>query len=633
MRTTRRHLLIRLGLGSGVVALLSACGPATSTPAPTSPPAAAPKPTTAPAAGAPAATTAPAAAAKPTTAPAAAPAAAGGGKAFNGAWPFEIPPSGHFNQYVPKGILGGPITPGGSIYWDLHQAPLGIYLWADSKWQGVLAEEWKLENGDTFTVKLRSGVKWSDGSPFTSQDVAVTFWVGRLENWTVWRYVDRIDTPNDTTVSFHMNRPSSVVERFIMRERMRGNVSQWGDFAKRTQDLATAGKTADSDEWKKLRQEMNEFRPKEPLSVGPYKLDVSSMSPAQVTLVKNPGGYAADKVQFDKLVLYNGETPDVTPLVLAGDIDYATHGFPPATEKAFVDMGMRIIRAPLFTGPALLMHWEKAAAFQDPRLRRAVAHAVNREENARVALGDSAKSHASMTGMSDILVPQWMSQADQAKLNKYEFSIDKAEALMKEAGYAKGGDGVWAKGDQKLEFEMTFPAEFADWSASAQHLAESLTKFGIKIEPRGVNQAQHPIDVNEGKFQLAYRNWGTGNPHPQFSYIEDLRVRNTDQPLGGMKFPLKQETSSGSVDFDQLITQSGDGLEVEPQKAAVSKMAVAFNELLPIIPLFERYGNNPVLEGKRVKGWLPPDDKIYKNPHSVDSFVILQILDGTLKPA
>src|SRR3982750_3493498 len=113
MYTTRRQLLVRLGLGSGVVALLSACGPAPQTPAPTAP-AAAPKPTTAPAAGAPAATTAPAAAAKPPPPPpAAAPAAAGGGKAFNGAWPFEVPPSGHYNQYVPKGILGGPITPGG----------------------------------------------------------------------------------------------------------------------------------------------------------------------------------------------------------------------------------------------------------------------------------------------------------------------------------------------------------------------------------------------------------------------------------------------------------------------------------------------------------------------------------------
>jgi hypothetical protein len=38
-------------------------------------------------------------------------------------------------------------------------------------------------------------------------------------------------------------------------------------------------------------------------------------------------------------------------------------------------------------------------------------------------------------------------------------------------------------------------------------------------------------------------------------------------------------------------------------------------------------------EGKRVKSWLPPEDKVYKNPHSVDSFAILQLLDATLKPA
>jgi peptide/nickel transport system substrate-binding protein len=626
MPWTRRQILIRLGIGSAGVALLSACGPAATPPAAptTAAPAPAAKATTAPAPAAP--TTAPAPAQK---APAAAP---GGGKAFNGAWPYDMPPAGHFNQYIPRGILGGPISPSGSIYWDLHQSPLGMYMWADSKYQGLLAEEWKLEGGDTFSVKLRSGIKWSDGTAFTSRDVATTFWVGRLENWTVWRYIDRIDTPNDTTVSFHMHRPSSVAERFIMRERIRGNVAQFGEFAKRVQDLIAAGKLEDTDDWKKLRTEMNEFRPSEPLSVGPYKIDPSSMSPAQLTMVKNPGGFAADKVQFDRIVLYNGETPDVTPIVLAGDVDYATHGFPPATEKAFVDQGLRIIRAPLFTGPALLMHWEKAPQFQDVRLRRAIAHAVNREENARVSLGDSAKAQALMSGMSDNLVPQWVSQADQAKLNKYEFSLDKADSLMKEAGYTKGSDGVYAKDGQRLEFEMTFPAQFADWSASAQHLAESLTKFGIKIEPRGVDQAQHPIEVNEGKFTLAYRNWGTGSPHPQFAYIEDLRVRNTDQALGGMKYPLKQETSAGPVDFDQLITQSGEGLDVEPQKAAISKMAVAFNELLPIVPLFERYGNNPVQQGKRVQGWLPPEHPIYKNPHSVDSFVILQILDGTLKP-
>src|SRR5438270_12360169 len=92
-RLSRRELLGGL-LGTSALALLAACGPAAPTPAPTSPAAAAAKPTTAAAAP----TQAAAPPAQPTTAPAqAAPAAAGGGKEFHGAWPYEVPPAGHWN--------------------------------------------------------------------------------------------------------------------------------------------------------------------------------------------------------------------------------------------------------------------------------------------------------------------------------------------------------------------------------------------------------------------------------------------------------------------------------------------------------------------------------------------------------
>src|SRR4051794_29357530 len=106
-RFSRRELLGGL-VGTTGLALLAACGPSTPNAAPTSPPAAAPKPTTAAAPGAAQPTTAPAAAApKPTTAPAqAAPAAAGAGKEYHGAWPYEVPPSGHFNTFEAKSIFG-----------------------------------------------------------------------------------------------------------------------------------------------------------------------------------------------------------------------------------------------------------------------------------------------------------------------------------------------------------------------------------------------------------------------------------------------------------------------------------------------------------------------------------------------
>jgi peptide/nickel transport system substrate-binding protein len=120
--------------------------------------------------------------------------------------------------------------------------------------------------------------------------------------------------------------------------------------------------------------------------------------------------------------------------------------------------------------------------------------------------------------------------------------------------------------------------------------------------------------------------WGTGNPHPQGSFIQDLRTHNTIPAQGGMKYPLKQ----GNTDFDALINRMGDGFDTNAQRAPVTEAAFAFNDLLPVIPLWERYGNNPVNDKKRVRGWKPDGDPIYKNPWSTEAFTTLMILDGTL---
>ena len=74
------------------------------------------------------------------------------------------------------------------------------------------------------------------------------------------------------------------------------------------------------------------------------------------------------------------------------------------------------------------------------------------------------------------------------------------------------------------------------------------------------------------------------------------------------------------------------GLDTDAQKALVQQTAQAFNELLPIVPLWERYGNNPAMDGLHTCGWLPDDDPIYKNSPYADSFVVIMVMEGTLYP-
>jgi peptide/nickel transport system substrate-binding protein len=107
-----------------------------------------------------------------------------------------------------------------------------------------------------------------------------------------------------------------------------------------------------------------------------------------------------------------------------------------------------------------------------------------------------------------------------------------------------------------------------------------------------------------------------------------------DASGGGISFDLTQDTESfGKVDLQELVIQSASGLDKEDQKATVTKLAKIFNELLPVIPLWERYGNNPALEGERVVGWPPDSDPIYQNSPYMDSFAVMMLMDGTLKPA
>ena len=177
----------------------------------------------------------------------------------------------------------------------------------------------------------------------------------------------------------------------------------------------------------------------------------------------------------------------------------------------------------------------------------------------------------------------------------------------------------------------------AESRASAQNAAEQLTKFGIKTAVRTVTFTQVDPDVDKGAFSLAIRGWGTSeNPHPHFAYDSTIiryTVRSANAGGKGTAFSLKQTTEAvGEVDFQQLTTDSAKGLDVENQKAQVTKIVRAFNELLPMVPLYERFGNNPILENVRVKGWPQQGDALLENSAYADSYVIMAMLEGKLQP-
>jgi len=563
------------------------------------------------------------------------------GGEYHGWWPFTQPPVGHFNSFVADAITMG-------IYQGVAELALAQYTWDGATFTPLLATKWDAPDEKTFTVELRPDVTWSDGTTFSADDVLTTFSILRAQHAPVWDYVGGVKAIDATHVEFDLKNPSTVVPYFVLRQAIRAH-SVYGDWAKQIDDVyaqypdldsaddAGEGATPVDDGGKAalaaVIEKFNAFKPDHMVTTGPYNFDPASITSSQLTMNKVESSAWAKVANFDRLILFNQtDAASIPALILSKNCDYSTSGFPPATEQAMIQAGLRIVRPPTYFGPALYINYAKVKSLTDPRARQALTRALDRGTNGKVSLGDSGVPSKYMTGVPDSLIEQWVSPDTLTKLINYEQNVDDATATFQELGYTKDGD-VWVSPDgERMEYELMAPAENADWAAAATNLADQLTAFGVKTTVRLISQTQVGKDRPNGNYQLAIGPWGQGQPHPSFSWRVDLINENVGNEQGGFHFPMTQQTESvGEIDFQKLIEQSAVGMDIEAQKKIVDKLALAFNELLPIIPLWERLGNDPILMDVRVTGFPGDDDPLYKNSVYSDNFTIQWLLDGTLK--
>lgn len=544
------------------------------------------------------------------------------------AWPYQVPPDGHFNMYASGAINLG-------IYIDLMDPPLAVYQWGSAEYTPMIAESFGFDDDSNYVVTLKDGVTWSDGSPVSSADLVSTFDTGYLIGWASWQNISSVEVVDDLTAKFNLVNPSPLVERRILTQNLYP-VSVYGDISNRAAELIAGGLKAGDADFDALLTELTEFRPDQHVSAGPYVLLPENISDASVTLVKNEGGLNSDVVRFDQALVWNGETEAVTPLVSGGELYYATHGFPPATEQAFIEQGIDIIRGPSYSGPALYVNHD-VYPLNLVEVRQAIAHVIDREENGFVSLGESGIANECMCGFSDNLVPTWLSDEVADSLDYYDYDLDAATALLEGIGFSTNDDGIWVD-DQgnTLSFELIFPAEFLDWAGAAENATQQLNDFGFDITARGVQFQQQQQEVYDSNFQMAIRNWGVGSPFPGESYLQTYDRYNGQGELagegvgGGMKFDPNVTYSGGDLNVLDASYASSEGTDIDAQRALVAELAISFNELLPAIPLWERYGNNPL--NREFVDAPPGDDPVYLDAGS-DHFMPYLIMTGGIGPA
>ena len=389
------------------------------------------------------------------------------------------------------------------------------------------------------------------------------------------------------------------------------------------------------DKSKVVRNELNAFRPEYRYGTGPFMLSMKDVNESQLTLRKFKDYWGKENILFDKVILYNGETPTITPMLMANELDYATHGFPIATERQLSKMGFRIMRPPTYAGVAVgCNNNEKSYPLNKREVRQALAYLINRDETAFCALGYAAKPYKYLSGFSDSLVSKWMSPEAISHMNQYPHSLAKAEALLKEAGCQKKNGWWYDDRGKRIQWDLMCILEYADWASAAENIVLQMRKFGLDVSLRAVNATQWPTEMNQGRYDMTIRACGASQPHPSFAYEANYITYNDPEgKLGpGMEFPLIQDVPYyGQLNLEDLVKECSIGFDLEGQKRDIEQLAVAQNYYLPIIPVYERYGNSPLLENKRIEP-LPKDSSYYQNALYSDNFMVIMMFDGTLRP-
>ena len=258
-------------------------------------------------------------------------------------------------------------------------------------------------------------------------------------------------------------------------------------------------------------------------------------------------------------------------------------------------------------------------------VRQALAYVIDRNQVGELALPEVSRGTKYVSGLGDSLTEEWV---DVSKLIDYSADETKAEELLQKAGLSKNSSGQWMREDGTVfTLSLQCPMTWADASTAASEIAQQLTAFGIKTTVEGIDESMRQSKINEGDYQMAMSFFGSGQPHPMFSYETPLVMSGK-----GLSYEMVQDTDScGQVDLNVLLTEATSGWEEESQRDAVEKLVLTVNETVPYLPVYTKWSKYITSNGMRTD-W-GTDDSVYKNSAGDDNFAVIKILNGELKPA
>jgi peptide/nickel transport system substrate-binding protein len=398
--------------------------------------------------------------------------------------------------------------------WNIHYATLTDKAAKDFRVIPGLAESWEgSKDGLTWTYKMRPGLKWSDGKPLTAEDVAWTINTSRDEEWLNYTATTanlEAEAKDDTTVIIRSKVPDPklpVMDSYILPRHVFGPLGAGG--REKYDGITEVGS-------------------------GPFTLE--KFEKGQFARFKANPNFWGGKPAVDKVVLRKFNNPDAMVAALkTGELDAATDlpssGFKELRQDDSIvtvegyqgSMGEIALNG----GDGLK---KPHPALLDPKVREAIAHAIDRETIVDRALEGLGKPAETLSVSPD---PKWTPDLPAGTIP--EFDLDKARSILDEAGYMDSDDdGVreMPGGGRPLDFVYYVRSDGVNAQPIAEFFTAWLREIGIATTRKVADDSQLTTIIGKGEYDMFAWTWTPFvDPEPLLSYFTcDQIASDPDNP-------------------------------------------------------------------------------------------------------
>jgi peptide/nickel transport system substrate-binding protein len=520
--------------------------------------------------------------------------------------------------------LWNPFVPGNRRDHGFHQAmiePLFILNYETGEFIPWLGESFEAnETNDVWTLKLREGVKWSDGEDFNADDVVFT--VNMLldnapdlsDSAALKEWIESVEKVDDLTVQFNLTKPNPRFQLDYWSVRIWGGPNIVPEHIWADQDPLTFKNYDPAQGW--------------PVLTGPYTLE--SVGETEFVYVRNDNWWGAEAGFMDL------PAPERLVWTWYGPEETRTAAMANNGLDSMMDVTLGALLALQQRNPNVLSHFAEAPyawvpdpcsrtfefnhtvePWNDKDMRWAINHAINRDEIVAIAYEGTTfasrhffPAYPPLNRLVDLLEEEGLYETYPLM----EHNPDKAKEIIESKGYVLNeGTGYYEKDGQELTLDITTHEAFIEKQRIAQVVVEQLQTIGINATTR--NEAGNTWGDNfafgEFESRMGWQTCGSVN-EPWAS----LNTFNTSWVLPvGERASFNQWRWSGDVadQYSAIVDEIGVLPLGDPQidELFVEAMELWMQEL-PVIPITQAKKIIPFDETYWT-GW-PTADNPYIHP-------------------